>query len=319
MKTFWLAVIAVFAAMTIGLSDAEARRAGGGMSIGKQAPVQRQATPPQQQAPAAAPNAAQTPQAGAAARPGAAAAAPAAAGSRWMGPIAGIAAGLGLAALASYLGFGEELASILMMVLLAVVALVVIRLVMARRAGGQPRPAFAAGGPSGANTEYRGAPESWSMPRQAPSAIGGASAAPAMAAPTAAGPVDAGVQVPAEFDTAGFIHNAKVYFVRLQAAFDAEDKQDLREFTSPEMFAELRLQIDARKGERSQTDVITLDATIVGFQQDDHEYLVSVLFSGLIREAIDSEAKPFEEVWNLTKPVAAKGGWVLSGIQQLAA
>jgi predicted lipid-binding transport protein (Tim44 family) len=317
MKTFWLAIIAVFAAMTIGLSDAEARRAGGGMSIGKQAPVQRQATPPaQQQAPAAAPNAAQSPQAASAARPGAAAAAPAAAGSRWMGPIAGLAAGLGLAALASYLGFGEALANIMLMVLLAVVAFVVIRMIMARRAGGQSQPAYAAGNAGGGNTEFRAGQQPWSAPAPTQPAYG--SAGSAATAPVA-GLVDAGVNVPAEFDSAGFVHNAKVYFVRLQAAFDAEDKQDLREFTSPEMFAELKLQIDGRKGERSQTDVLTLDGTIASFQQDDHEYMVSVLFTGLIREATDSEAKAFEEVWNFTKPVAGQGGWVLAGIHQLSA
>jgi predicted lipid-binding transport protein (Tim44 family) len=312
MKTFWLAFIAVFAAITIGMADAEARRMGGGGSLGKQAPVQRQATPPQKQAPAAAPQQAQTPQA-AAARPGQAA--PAAAGSRWMGPIAGIAAGLGLAALASYLGFGEGLATIMLMVLLAVVAFVVIRMVMSRRAGGQPQPAYAGAQQRPGNSEFRGVQDLPSS-RPAPAYPAASPAAPAVAAVPA---LDGGVQVPAEFDRAGFLHNAKVYFVRMQAAFDAGNTQDLREFTSPEMFAELKLQIDARKDERTQTDVVTLDAVVAGFQQDDHDYLVSVQFSGLIRETADPEAKPFEEVWNFTKPVTGDGGWVLAGIQQLDA
>jgi predicted lipid-binding transport protein (Tim44 family) len=308
MKTFWLAIIAVFAAITIGVSDAEARRMGGGASLGKQAPVQRQATPPQKQAPAAAPQQAQTP--AAAARPGQAA--PAAAGNRWMGPIAGIAAGLGLAALASYLGFGEGLATIMLMVLLAIVAFVVIRMVMSRRAGGQPQPAYAGAQHRAGNSEFRGVHD---LPASRP-----APSYPAASTAIAGAPaLDGGVQVPAEFDEAGFLHNAKVYFVRLQAAFDAGNTQDLREFTSPEMFAELKLQIDARKDERTHTDVVTLDAVVAGFQQDDHDYLVSVQFSGLIRETADPEAKAFEEVWNFAKPVVGEGGWVLAGIQQLDA
>jgi predicted lipid-binding transport protein (Tim44 family) len=314
MKTFWLAIIAVFAAITIGLSDAEARRMGGGASMGKQAPVQRQATPPQQQAPAAAPQQAQTPQA-AAARPGQAA--PAAAGNRWMGPLAGIAAGLGLAALASYLGFGEGLATIMLMVLLAVVAFVVIRMVMSRRAGGQPQHAYAGAQHRAGASEFRGVNE---LPASRPApAYPAAQAAPVVAAPMADAPAAEDVQVPAGFDTPGFLHNAKVYFVRLQAAFDAGNTQDLREFTSPEMFAELKLQIDARKGELTHTDVVTLDAVLAGFNQDDHDYLVSVQFSGLIRETADPQAKQFDEVWNFAKPVAGNAGWVLAGIQQLDA
>jgi predicted lipid-binding transport protein (Tim44 family) len=315
MKGFTLAILAVFAAVTIGMSDAEARRMGGGMSLGKQAPVQRQATPPQQQPPAAAPRQQNAPQNTAAARPGQPAAAAAAGGSRWMAPLAGIAAGLGLAALATWLGFGEGLATVMLMVLLAFAALVVVRMVMARRAGAQPQPAYAAGGRSEFRGDGRGSPAP-RYPQPVPAPASDRHAAPDALLANAE-TVQPGLTVPADFDTAGFLHRAKVYFVRMQAAFDSGNTDDLREFTTPEMFAELKLQIDQRGGEPGQTDVVTLDAELLGVQEDAREYLASVRFSGLLRELAIPGANPFEEVWNFSKPAAGKGGWVLAGIQQL--
>jgi predicted lipid-binding transport protein (Tim44 family) len=328
MKTLWLAVIAVFAAATIGLADAEAKRLGGGRTLGKQAPdstMQRGATPAspagaqgsQGAAPAGQAAAPSTPASPAATapRPGAPAAAPAAAGgNRWLAPVAGIAAGLGLAALASYMGFGEELASFLLIALLAVAVLVVVRMVLSRRAAGARRePAYAGASQySGLGQQPSSAPR-WQPP---PSPAGAAPAAEpprtAAAHPAAAGPVPEG------FDVDGFVRNAKVYFVRLQAAFDAGDTDDLREFTSPEMFAELKLEIDDRKGTANQTDVVTLDAQLLGVDSAAGEHMASVRFSGMLREQPGAPAEPFDEVWNFTRPASGQGGWVLGGIQQLS-
>lgn len=321
MRTLWLALMAVFASVTIGLADAEAqKRLGGGKSVGKQAPsnvIQRDSTPaPPAAAPSApggasaASGAAGAPAAATAARPGAAAA-PAAAGSRWMAPLAGIAAGLGLAALASWMGFGEELATILLIALVAVVVLVAVRMVMARRAGAARQPAYAGG------HQYSGLGQEASVPR--PPVAAPASAAPAaVAAAPVAAPVaaEAVAHLPAGFDVDGFVRNAKVYFVRLQAAFDAGDTDDLREFTSPEMFAELKLQIDERQGASNQTDVVSLDARLLGVETVGNDWLASVRFSGTLREQAGA-AEAFDEVWNFARPLEGKGGWVLAGIQQL--
>ncbi len=323
MKTLWLAVIAVFAAATIGLADAEAKKLGGGRNVGKQAPdstMQRSATPSspagtQGAAPAGPSAAPATPAAAPSAvapRPAAPAAAPAAAGGkRWLGPIAGIAAGLGLAALASHLGFGEELASFMLIALMAVAVLVVVRMVMARRAVSRREPAYAGG------AAYSGLGQEAAAPRWQPAAPSSVSAAPAGPArlaerPSAAGPVPAG------FDVDGFVRNAKVYFVRLQAAFDAGDTDDLREFTSPEMFAELKLEIDERKGAANQTDVVTLEAQLLGVETGAAEHLASVRFTGLIREEAGGQPEPLDEVWNFARPAAGQGGWVLAGIQQVS-
>lgn len=310
MRTLWLALIAVFAAVTIGLADAEAqKRLGGGKNIGKQAPantIQRDATPPAQQG--AAPAAPAGPAAAAAPRAGAAAA-PAAGGSRWMAPLAGLAAGLGLAALASWLGFGEELATIMLIALVAIVVLFAVRMLMARRAAAR-QPAYAGG------YQYSGLGQEAAVPRQ-PVGMPAAPAAPAaVVAPAAVAP-EALASLPAGFDADGFVRNAKVYFVRMQAAFDAGDTDDLREFTSPEMFAELKLQIDERQGAASQTDVVTLDARLLGVETIGNDWLASVRFSGALREQQAVAAEPFDEVWNFARPVEGKGGWVLAGIQQL--
>jgi len=277
-----IALVAI-ASMTF-VVDAEARRLGGGKSFGRQSGItQRQATPP-----AAAPT-----QAG---RP------PAATGNRWAAPLAGLAAGLGLAALANWLGFGEELASFMLIALLVIAAVVVFRLLAARRQAG-PRPAFQ--GAANGNNSYR----------QASAPVPGASLPPAM--PQAmGGAAAAGLPgVPAGFDVEGFVRTAKVQFVRLQAANDAGNLNDLREFTSPEMFAELKLDIDERGASANRTDVVTLDAELLGIETTATDYLASVRYTGMIREEEGSEAKAFDEVWVLSKPIVG-GGWVLAGIRQ---
>lgn len=333
MRKWGLAVVAVFTVASLGLGSAEAKRLGGGKNVGKQAPnsvMQRDATPPGSAgapgasgAPgaAAAPGGAGTvpatpaaPAAGAtaAARPAAPAAAPAAAApqrNRWLGPIAGLAAGLGLAALASHLGFGEELASFMLMALLALAVLFVVRMVLSRRAAARaPEPAYAGA------YRYTGLGQEASVPNWQPPAASREQPIDAVAAP--AQPVAAG-PLPAGFDAEGFVRNAKVYFVRLQAAYDAGDTDDLREFTSPEMFAELKLEIDERAGAPNQTDVIALDGRVLGVETGSTEQIASVRFSGRLRERPDAADEPFDEIWNFARPVDGKGGWVLAGIQQL--
>ncbi len=317
MKTVWIALIAVCAAATIGLSDAQAKRVGGGQNVGKQAPsnmTQREAAPSAPSAPSAAPSAPAASPAAAAPRPATPAATPpASTGNRWLAPLAGLAAGLGLAALASHFGFGEGLASFMMVALLAIAAIVVVRMILARRAA--PRaPAYAGGGYA-----YTGLGQEAAVPNYSPAPVPAASRdQPVDAVRASAEPVTAGL-VPEGFDADGFVRNAKVYFVRLQAAFDAGDTNDLREFTSPEMFAELKMEIDERNGAANQTDVISLDGRLLGVETGATEQLASVRFSGSIRERADAGPEAFDEVWNFTRPLAGKGGWVLAGIQQIAA
>lgn len=281
LKQITLFAAALAIGLTMAVSNAEAARIGGGKSVG----MQRQMAPISKPATTAAPTTR---------APGAAA--PAAQPSRsWLGPIAGLAAGLGLAALASHFGFGEELANIMMIALLAFAVMAVIGFLMRKRAGQQATMA-GAGAPYGSQT--------YADPSQ-------------FQANQATGTAVGGNNVPAGFDTEGFIRNAKVGFIRLQAAHDAGDLADIREFTSPEMFAEIRMDLDQRHGLPQKTDIVSLNAEILDVAQDNYRHIVSVRFTGALREEAEAAPVAIDEVWHLTKPLSGQGGWVLAGIQQM--
>ena len=311
MKTWLFAALMVGLSGTLVATDVEARRLGGGRPAGMQ-----RATPdkaPAQQTPATPNNPAAPTNAAAPATAGAAAAA-AAPKRSWMGPIAGLAAGLGLAALFSHLGWGDELANFVMLALLAVVAVVAIRWLMRRFAGGSTRSAtpFAMAG-AGANRAPQ-APQTHTL-RSAP-------AAEAQPVPHVAAPVGTALQaaaqpgLPADFDTAAFERIAKMIFIRLQAANDKSDVNDLRAFTTPELFSSLKLDLQERDSAAQQTDVVTLNADLLDFAQEDERQIVSVRFHGLIREEAHNGAEPFDEVWHLVRPTTAQGGqWAIAGIQ----
>jgi predicted lipid-binding transport protein (Tim44 family) len=123
--------------------------------------------------------------------------------------------------------------------------------------------------------------------------------------------------VPAGFDTDAFLRHAKASFIRLQAAWDRGDLADLREFTSPEVYAELQLQIQERGGQPDYTEVVSIDAQLLGIETTERDYLASVQFNGMIRNAPGAAPEPYVEVWNLAKPLNGNGGWVLAGVQQI--
>jgi predicted lipid-binding transport protein (Tim44 family) len=124
--------------------------------------------------------------------------------------------------------------------------------------------------------------------------------------------------VPADFDSAAFLRHAKSSFIRMQAAWDKADTDDLREFTTPEIYAELKMQIQERGATADFTDVVTIDGELLGIETVGNEYLASVKFTGMIKPAPNAAAEPFAEVWNMSKPVSGSTGWVLAGIQQLS-
>lgn len=288
-----LSVAVAFIGFGFQSGDVEAKRLGGGSSFGMQrsapAPTQqavppRPATPAQQAAPAQTTNPAT-----------AAAPAAAQAGKRsWLGPIAGLAAGIGLAALLSHFGLGEEMASLLMIALLVFAAIFVFRLLF-RRAAPQGSMQYAGAGNTGSVQP---------MPFEA-TELGAGEAAPA-------GPIPAG------FDAEGFLRQAKLNFVRLQAANDRGDMDDLKSFTTPEVFAELQMQFQERGRAAQQTDVVQLDAALLEVVTEGGQHIASVRFSGLLREEAAAAPAAFDEIWHLTKPVDGSFGWRVAGIQQIA-
>ena len=294
MKRLLIAAFAAVVGLGLMIPDAEAKRLGGGGMSGLQrkAPArQAPATPPSQQAPAAAPG---TPG-------GAPAAAP---GRSWMGPIAGLAAGFGLAALMSHLGLGEEMANILMIVLLAVGALLLVRFLARRFA-----PPQASGTPQGMRYAGVDGRRETALPPSLPPAAGGAAAA-GDAATASAG------TLPAGFDAAAFERIAKLIFIRMQAANDKADLDDLRQFATPEMFAAFKLDLQDRKDAQQQTDVVQLAAEVIDFEQEAARQVVSVRFHGLIREEKGAPAAPFDEIWHLVKPLDGSREWAIAGIAQ---
>jgi predicted lipid-binding transport protein (Tim44 family) len=317
MKTWLFAALMVGLSGTLVATDVEARRLGGGRPAGMQRTTPDKAPAQQTPAtPAATPNNPAAPTNAAAPATAGAAAAAAAPKRSWMGPIAGLAAGLGLAALFSHLGWGDELANFVMLALLAVVAVVAIRWLMRRFSGGGARSAtpFAMAG-AGAN---RPTP----VPQTQTHAQRSAAAAELQPAPAVAAPVGSALQataqpgLPADFDTAAFERIAKMIFIRLQAANDKADVNDLRAFTTPELFSSLKLDLQERHNAAQQTDVVTLNADLLDFAQENERQIVSVRFHGLIREEAHNGAEPFDEVWHLVRPSAGQGGqWAIAGIQ----
>lgn len=296
MKRLFLTLCLALLSLMVTVHDADAKRLGGGRSTGMQREsVAQRATVPPQAAPSA-PVAA------------GAQAAPATAPKRnWLGPLAGLAAGLGIAALLSHFGLGEGMANILMIAGLLIVGLLVAKLIFRRR----DTPISPE-----ARLHYAGAGASNPSPLAARELPTGYTAA----LPNTAVPQVPNVQthVPEGFDVDGFLRVAKLNFVRLQAANDAGNLDDLREFVSPEMFAEIKLQLDERAGAKQQTDVVTLNAELLEVVTEAHRHVASVRFSGMIREEAGAAAAPFDEVWNLSKPIESAKGWVVAGIQQMS-
>lgn len=350
MKSWIVGACVAALAFTLTPFDAEAKkRFGGGQSSGMQrdmptrnapdAPAGKPATPAPGGQPGSPANAAAPAAAGAA---GAAAAA----GKRsWLGPIAGIAAAVGMVALFSALGLSEELASFLMIALLALGTIFLVMWAL-RRFGGQGRaqPALASASPStgsGLGSSPSRAPMATATPTPATGAapmernalgqplnalgqplvpMGGmpAPGVDAVAEPAAqAGRPIAFVKgnVPADFDTAGFERIASMIFIRMQAAHDAADLNDLKAFTTPELFAAVAMDIQDRQGAAQHTEVERVNAEVLDVATEDGRQVVSVRFHGSLRED-GAASEDFDEVWHLVKPLDNSRSWAIAGIQQ---
>lgn len=320
MKKWLVSLMLALVTITM-LTEAQARKLGGGSSIGRQSTnVTRQAQAPAPK-PAAAP----------AAAPAAPAAAPAAAAkpaSPWKGILGGALLGLGIGALLSHLGLGGAMAgmlgSLLMVALLALAGFFIYRMIRSRSGANASSPSSVFERnplPQGVgNTPEIGSrlpPQALEVASSGPSLVK-AETATATGVDGASAPAAAQWGVPADFDETAFLRHAKSNFIRLQAAWDKGDANDIREFTAPEVFAELKIQIAERGTTPDFTDVVTIDATLLGIETSDSDYLASVKFNGMIKSAPTAAAEPFAEVWNMSKPISGSSGWVLAGIQQLS-
>ncbi|WP_159910740.1 Tim44 domain-containing protein [Pantoea sp. 18069] len=330
MKLWSVVLVAMLSVVHL---DADARRMGGGKSMGKQSSnvTQRDsgATPGNSAAPTQ--NASNN---SAAARPGAA---PAAAAPKkpWGAMLGGLAAGLGLAWLANSLGFGEAFANMLMFGLLAMAIMVVVGMVMRARKA-KAGNVNAARSPFAFQGAGAGGAGDVPMARQySPDKVGNdASARPWESQATAFEPAAASASgsligaglpsswsVPEGFDAEGFLTAAKSNFVTLQQAWDRSDINSLRAMMTDGMLSEIRSQLAEREAEHpgavNQTDVLMIEAQLLGIEDLGDGYMASVEFSGMIREEASASPSPFREVWNMTKTKSGNSGWLVAGVQAL--
>ena len=312
--------------LALGSLNAEAaRRLGGGRSIGQQSGnvTQREAVrpqapvaPTQQAAPAPVSKPAPAPVQAAPRKP-------------WGAMLGGLAAGLGLAWLAHSLGFGEAFGNVLLVLLLVMVAMAVIGMLLRRRV------------PAGPQMAYQGAGSSVDQPvsfrQYNPEKVGNdASARPwesqsthfdALAPAETGSMIGAGLRgpqgwgIPAGFDVTGFVEAAKRNFITLQDAWDRSDIPLLRSMMTDAMVDEIRTQLAEREsqfpGQANKTEVVMLEAQLLGIEDMPDTYMASVEFNGMIREEPSAGPSPFREVWNMTKPKSGDSGWLVAGVQAL--
>jgi predicted lipid-binding transport protein (Tim44 family) len=304
---FWIAVFTVLLALAAADAGA-AKRLGGGTSVGKQSSnvTQREA---QRAEPVPAPNPA--------------APVTAAPQRSWGGLLGGVAAGLGLAWLAHTLGFGEAFGQFLVVLLFVILAMTLVGWIMRSRR--QAAGSYAFGGPSPADSALP-------LRQYNPEKVGNdASARPweraSMAFDAAKyAPQTSGVQkptwgIPTGFDVQGFVAAAKNNFTTLQDAWDRADLIVLRSMMTDEMLGEIKSQLAEREkqlgGQPNHTEVVMLEAQLLGIEDLGADYMASVEFSGMIREEPSSGPSPFREVWNMTKPKNGSSGWLVAGVQAL--
>jgi len=322
--------------------QADAARIGGGKSVGRQSSnvTQRESASPT----------APTQQSATSTAPKPATPAPAAAAPKrpWGAMLGGLAAGLGLAWLANSLGLGAGFANILLIGLLVMAALFVWRMFKARSAAssGANRPGgFAfegAGNPANASSPAQyslnnvgndASARPWERNTSAFDATpahtderhgSSLSAAGAAAGGSMIGSALAGSQswgIPVGFDVDGFLAAAKRNFVTLQDAWDRADVSTLRSMMTDGMVDEIRAQLADRAshtgGASNKTEVVMLDAKLLGIEELADVYMASVEFSGMIREDASAGPGPFREVWNMTKPTSGNSGWLVAGVQAL--
>lgn len=289
----WLSLVMVFFVILMMLmSDvSEARRFGGGRSMGRRAPtdITRTNRAPERSTTNASNRNQQTPSTASTTR------------KPWGGVLGGIAAGLGLAALFHMLGFspmmGDMLGTVLLLLLVAGAFMFLF---------GRLRRPVQAGATSGGD---------FSVQRSAASMPFGSSGG---AMDGLSGDAWGKVQVPEDFDVQGFEDSARAIFMRLQKAWDALDVNSLRMYLTDDMFEEVKQQMQERGGKVNQTDVLMLKTRFLGVSELADVYMASIEFSGMIREDAQGGGQSFCEVWNLTREKGASEGiWLLAGIQVL--
>lgn len=295
---------------------AEAKRFGGGKSFGYNKQVAPKSYNKQSTAPKAAP-ASTAPKAGAAGRPASGA-------SKWLGPLAGLAAGGLLAAM--IFGDGFEGLQIFDILLFALIAFVLFKL-FTRRVRSNSQQAYQS---AYAEQEYRQPEVKRSQANafrqtqeQAP--VNTANNGGSIFGADLEDGVGQGVsdhaqflnEIPAWFDEAGFVEGAKSHFMALQKAWDNVDLSEIESYCTPELYAALEQELRGVPAGENKTVVDTLDAEIATMAVDGDYFVVSMRFTGFIQEDVAQGAHAFSEIWHIRRLANDEGNWQVAGIQQV--
>ena len=284
MKKFLTFLMIALMATSLLATVAEAKRFGGGSSFGKQRSMQSQQPRKAQNT--------QDAQAAPATKPS---------GNRWMGPLAGLAIGAGLMSMFSggVGGMGGGFSTILMALLAAGVVMFLISKFKKPQPVNNfnPSTVMQYAGESAYHTQ-----DSHSQARSGSSGFGTASSVNG--------------NVPPSFPVDSFIRSAKASFIRLQAANDNKDSNDIREYTTPEVFAEIAMQMQERGNAVQKTEVIAIQADLLEVNDDAVFSVASVRFTGQLSENGGSPEN-IDEVWHIQKHLHDENAkWLLAGIQQ---
>ncbi|MDI1361502.1 TIM44-like domain-containing protein [Methylotenera sp.] len=284
MKKFLTFLMIALMATSLLATVAEAKRFGGGSSFGKQRSMQSQQPRKAQNT--------QDAQAAPATKP---------AGNKWMGPLAGLAIGAGLMSMFSggMGGMGAGFSTILMALLAAGVVMFLISKFKKPQPANNfsPSTVMQYAGESAYNTQ-----DSQSQARSSASGFGAANSVNS--------------NIPPDFPVDSFIRSAKASFIRLQAANDNKDSNDIREYTTPEVFAEITMQMQERGNAAQKTEVIAIQAELLEVNDDAVFSVASVRFTGQLSEN-GGTPESIDEVWNIQKHLHDENAkWLLAGIQQ---
>ena len=288
MKRFLSIAMALCIGLTMSL-DANAKRFGGGKSSGA-APSHQTS----QMAPAAGGMGGAAATAGAAGAAGAAAKAGGA--SRWLGPLAGIAAGGLLASM--FMGGGFQGMQIFDILIMAVIAFVIFRFIAARRRKQQADLA-----PAGHAPMQR---EAFDAKPATASIFGGGSSATAR-------PV---INAPAWFNEQSFLEAARNHFQSLQQHWDANEMDKIAEFVTPQMLEFLkRERADLGDGFNS-TDIDNLTVQLDGLDDRADKTIATLTFSGISKTSRFDQGEAFSESWNMERVQGENQPWLVAGIRQ---
>lgn len=125
------------------------------------------------------------------------------------------------------------------------------------------------------------------------------------------------VAVPAGFDQQAFLAGAKIAFANLQKSWDERDLAEIRSLCTDKVFAEIQDQIKASTTE-NRTEILKLEAELLEVREVGSDLEATVMFDSMMREDTNARAEQVREVWHFIKPKnAIQPKWYLDGIQQL--